>query len=189
MKQIIRGIVVILLILYPFFVGWSLSHGQLVWVSALLIGLGVVRLFSPGHALLWPLTGFAILCGSLSLLLKDHAWLKMYPVFMSVGALMIFAGTLIRPPSMIERFARLAEPELPASGVAWTRNITVVWCIFFTLNAMIALATVLFAPMQVWVIYNGFISYLLMGMLLLGEFILRKRQQRLHPVSNSTEES
>ena len=50
----------------------------------------------------------------------------------------------------------------------------------FALNALIALATVLFAPMNVWVLYNGVISYVLMGMLMLGEFLLRKRHQRLH---------
>ncbi len=104
----------------------------------------------------------------------------MYPVMMSTGALMIFATTLIKPPSMIERFARLAEPDLPESGVIWTRKVTVVWCVFFALNALIALATVLFAPMKIWVLYNGVISYVLMGMLMLGEFLLRKRHQRLH---------
>ncbi len=36
--------------------------------------------------------------------------------------------------------------------------------------------------MKIWVLYNGLISYVLMGGLLLGEFILRKRQQRLHQV-------
>jgi len=180
MKWLLKGIVAIGLILYPFLVGYSLAYGQYIWVSSLLIILGLLRLFSKGNALLWPLTGFAILCGSLSLILKDHAWLKLYPVFMSVGACMIFASTLIRPPSMIERFARLAEPDLPEAGVIWTRKVTIVWCIFFVLNALIALATVLFASMQIWVLYNGFISYVLMGLLLLGEFILRKRQQRLN---------
>lgn len=180
MKWLLKGIVAIGLLLYPFLVGYSLAHGQYVWVSSLLIVLGLLRLFSKGNALLWPLTGFAILCGSLSLILKDHAWLKLYPVLMSVGACMIFASTLIRPPSMIERFARLAEPDLPEAGVIWTRKVTFVWCGFFVLNALLALATVLFASMQVWVLYNGFISYVLMGLLLLGEFILRKRQQRLN---------
>ncbi|MFH7765893.1 septation protein IspZ [Acinetobacter sp. BSP-28] len=180
MKLMLKGIVAIGLILYPFLVGYSLAHGHYVWVSSLLIVLGLLRLFSKGNALLWPLTGFAILCGSLSLILKDHAWLKLYPVFMSVGACMIFASTLIHPPSMIERFARLAEPDLPEAGVIWTRKVTMVWCGFFILNALIALATVLFASMQTWVLYNGFISYVLMGLLLLGEFILRKRQQRLN---------
>lgn len=184
MKHLLRGIVITLMLIYPFLVGWSLSHGQFVWVSGMLLGLGVIRLFTKSHSLMWPLTWFAILCGGLSLILKDHAWLKMYPVFMSVGALIIFATTLIKPPSMIERFARLAEPNLPESGVQWTRKVTIVWCGFFIINAMISLATVLFAPMKIWVLYNGFISYVLMGILLLGEFILRKRHQRLHTELN-----
>ena len=169
-----------LMVIYPFLVGWSLSHGHFLWVSVILIVLGIVRLFSQSNHLMMPLTWFAILCGGLSLILKDHAWLKMYPVFMSVGAGLIFASTLIKPPSMIERFARLAEPNLPESGVIWTRKVTIVWCIFFVINALIALWSVLLAPMKVWVIYNGFISYVLMGILLLGEFILRKRHQRLN---------
>lgn len=169
-----------LMVIYPFLVGWSLSHGHFLWVSVMLIALGIVRLFSQGNQLMMPLTWFAILCGGLSLLLKDHAWLKMYPVLMSVGACFIFASTLIKPPSMIERFARLAEPNLPESGVIWTRKVTIVWCVFFVINALIALWSVLFAPMKIWVIYNGFISYVLMGILLLGEFILRKRHQSLN---------
>ncbi|OTG67378.1 septation protein IspZ [Acinetobacter silvestris] len=185
MKHFIRGGVVILLILYPFLVGWSLSHGQFVWVSVLLLVLGILRLCSKSHNLMWPLTWFAILCGGLSLLLNNQAWLKMYPVCMSVGAFLIFASTLIKPPSMIERFARLAEPNLPESGVIWTRKVTIVWCFFFVMNALVALATVLFAPMHVWVIYNGFISYVLMGILLLGEFILRKHHQGFNQEQNS----
>lgn len=180
MNAVLKGIAAIGLILYPFFVGYALSHGQYIWVSAVLIALGVLRLFSKGNALLWPLTGFAILCGGLSLILKDHAWLKLYPVFMSIGAFIIFASTLIKPPSMIERFARLAEPDLAPEGVAWTRQVTKVWCGFFCLNAAIALITVFGMPMKIWVLYNGFLSYVLMGLLMLGEFILRKRQQRIH---------
>ncbi|CAI3150594.1 intracellular septation protein A [Acinetobacter oleivorans] len=180
MKFILKGIVAALFVLYPFIVGWSLTHGQFIWVSLLLIGLGVVRLFGKGNSLLWPLTGFAIVCGGLSLLSHNHAWLKLYPVGMSLGALIIFSLTLIKPPSMIERFARLVEPDLPDSGVQWTRQVTKVWCVFFFCNALIALSTVLFTSTQVWVIYNGFISYVLMGILFLGEFILRKRHQRLH---------
>jgi len=183
MKHFFRGILITFFVLYPFIVGWSLSHGQFVWVSGLLVILGIVRLISAKKDLMLPLTGLAIICGGLSLILQNHAWLKLYPVGMSLGALLIFALTLYKPPSMIERFARLVEPDLPASGVEWTRKVTIVWCIFFIFNASIALATV-FAPTQIWVIYNGFFSYVLMGLLFLGEFILRKRHQRLNQTNS-----
>ncbi|MCO8060052.1 MULTISPECIES: hypothetical protein [Acinetobacter] len=180
MKNILKGVVVVGLTLYPFFVAYALTNELFIWVSVLLIALGFLRLLSKGNTLLWPLTGFAILCGALSLTLKEHIWLKLYPVFMSLGALFIFAGTLIKPPSMIERFARLVEPELPSEGVRWTYQVTKVWCVFFGINAVIALITVFFAPMEIWVLYNGLISYLLMGILLIAEFILRKRHQQRH---------
>ena len=56
MNNILKGIAGVGLILYPFFVAYALAHGQYVWVSAVLIALGVLRLFSRGNALLWPLT-------------------------------------------------------------------------------------------------------------------------------------
>lgn len=180
MNPILKGIGIVGLILYPFFVGYGLSQGHLIWVSILLILLGALKLLTGGMSLMWPLTFFAILCGGMSLFFQDQAWLKLYPVLMSLGSCLIFSYTLFKPPSMIERFARIVEPDLPPEGIIWTRKVTQVWCLFFILNALVALYTVYFASTQVWVIYNGFISYVLMGALMLGEYILRKRQQRLN---------
>ncbi|MEB3767075.1 septation protein IspZ [Acinetobacter sp. MD2] len=180
MSKFIKLLMASLLLAYPFLVGWSLSHGKLWEISILLIVMGVVRYFVGQKSPMLPLTFLAIAAGTLSLIFKDQAWLKFYPVAMSLAALSIFAMTLLRPPSMIERFARVFEPDLPESGVIWTRKVTMVWCGFFFINACIALYTVFFAPMQIWVLYNGLVSYLLMGILLGGEFILRKRQQRIH---------
>ncbi|ALH95181.1 septation protein IspZ [Acinetobacter equi] len=180
MKKVFKGILIIGFIFYPFLAGYCLAEGQYVWVGLLLITLGCLKLFSKGNALLLPLTTFAILCGALSLILKDEAWLKLYPVFMSLGALIIFALTLIKPPSMIERFARIVEPDLPHEGVIWTKKVTMVWCLFFLCNSLIATYTVFMTSMEIWVLYNGFISYFLMGILFVVEFILRKRQQRKH---------
>ena len=48
MNNILKGIVGVGLILYPFFVAYALAHGQYVWVSAVLIALGTLRLLSKG---------------------------------------------------------------------------------------------------------------------------------------------
>lgn len=184
MRHLLRGAVGIAFLLYPFFVAYSLSQGQFIWVSCLLIILGVFRLVGKSNHLIWPLAGFSILCGGLSLLLKNQQWLMLYPVFMSLGALLIFAMTLLKPPSMIERFARITQADLPESGVIWTRKVTMLWCGFFSLNACIALFTVFYADLWLWTLYNGLISYLLMGTLLLGEFIFRKFHQRKNTASH-----
>lgn len=180
MKTVLKGMGVVGLILYPCVVGYGLSQGYMFGVAVFLMIMGGLRWVTGGGTLISPLTFFAILCGGLSLLFKDQTWLKLYPVLMSMGACCIFTMTLFKPPSMIERFARLIEPDLPHDGVIWTKKVTQIWCVFFVLNAVIALYTVYFASTQIWVIYNGFISYVLMGILLLGEYLLRKRQQRLN---------
>lgn len=100
---------------------------------------------------------------------------RLYPVFMSVTMLFAFAATLWKPPSMIERFARIVEPDLDARGVAYTRRVTIVWIAFFALNGLVALWTVVRGDLFWWGLYNGLISYLLAGTLFAVEFVVRQR--------------
>jgi uncharacterized membrane protein len=114
--------------------------------------------------------------------------LKLYPVVVNVSLLALFAATLFRPPSMIERFARLQAKAtgttLPAHVPAYTRKVTMVWCGFFVVNSSIATATALFADEKTWAVYNGGISYALMGALFIVELAVRqivKRRAAAHP--------
>ena len=50
---------------------------------------------------------------------------------------------------------------------------------FFVFNGSIALITV-FCEDAVWALYNGFIAYLLMGTLFLGEWLIRRRVKAAH---------
>jgi uncharacterized membrane protein len=80
---------------------------------------------------------------------------------------------------MIERFARMSAPDLPAQAIGYTRRVTQVWCVFFAINGAIALVTALWAAPAIWTIYNGLVAYLMMGLLLAGEYVVRwhfKRQ-------------
>lgn len=178
MRLFFNVILALLTLLYPFAVWWAIQQDKLAWVSGLLLLLAVCRFLSKPSTLLAPLTAVAVLCAGANLWFKDGIWLKFYPVLMSLGMLCIFTFTLYHPPSMIERFARLQNPNLPPSGVRWTRQVTKVWCCFFVINAVLAFLTIIVNNHQLWALYNGLISYLLMGGLLLGEFILRKYKQR-----------
>lgn len=99
---------------------------------------------------------------------------RLYPVFMNATMLIAFALTLWKPPSMIERFARIGEPDLDANGVAYTRKVTWVWIGFFIVNGGVALWTVLHGSWLVWGVYNGGISYVLAGCLFAAEFGMRR---------------
>jgi uncharacterized membrane protein len=106
--------------------------------------------------------------------------LKLYPVLVNSALLGMFAYSLMVPPTIIERWARLREPQLSAPAVLYTRRVTQVWCLFFAVNGAIALVTALWSSAAVWTLYNGFIAYLLMGLLFAGEYCLRQRFKRRH---------
>jgi uncharacterized membrane protein len=98
----------------------------------------------------------------------------------NVVLLIAFSTTLILPPSMIEIFARMSEPDLPLAAIAYTRRITQIWCGFFIVNGAIALATAIWASEATWSLYTGIISYVLMGALFGGEYLYRQRFKRQH---------
>jgi uncharacterized membrane protein len=53
------------------------------------------------------------------------------------------------------------------------RKVTVVWLGFFLTNAAISAATAIGGSLETWTLYNGFISYVIMGVLFVSEWILR----------------
>ena len=61
------------------------------------------------------------------------------------------------------------EPDFPPAAVVYTRRVTQVWCGFFVVNGLIAVATALWASTAVWTLYNGLLSYVAMGVLMGGD--------------------
>jgi uncharacterized membrane protein len=95
------------------------------------------------------------------------------PVLVNGVMLVGFARTLVRGPSMIETFARLRHPELPASRGPYLRAVTAVWCAFFAVNIAISLFLALRSTLAAWTLYNGIIAYVLAGLVVAGERVYR----------------
>ncbi|HTB34184.1 MAG TPA: AMP-binding protein, partial [bacterium] len=106
--------------------------------------------------------------------------LKAYPICVNLALLASFGWSLWRPPTVVERLARLSDPQLPAHALPYIRKVTAVWCVFFALNAAVSLATALWASEKAWALYNGGVAYGLMGLLFSAEWVLRQRVKRRH---------
>ena len=115
---------------------------------------------------------------ALAALLDDARLLELVPVAINVALLFTFGLTLRGEVSMIERFARLQDPDLGAPQQAHCRQFTKVWTVFFTLNAAVTLALALAAPRRWWATYTGGVAYGLMGLLFAGEYLLRHKRFR-----------
>jgi uncharacterized membrane protein len=168
-------------LLYPLVILFGLRVAEPRYVALVLViclllrrGRDAARLLvSLSRVELAVLAGLLLLAGTTAVT-NSELLLRLYPAAMNLGLLLLFCLSLVFPPSMIERFARLGEPDLPDAAVRYTRHVTQVWCAFFVGNGAIAVYTALYAGRDAWALYNGFIAYLLMGALFGGEWLVRR---------------
>ncbi|MCM1321303.1 MAG: AMP-binding protein [Bacteroides sp.] len=115
-------------------------------------------------------------------------FLKLYPVLINGMLLGFFSFSLVSPPTVIFRLAVMQKPSIRGSIAAkrveaYCFRVTLIWCAFFLLNGTAAAYTVFCASGTAWSVYNGGISYALMGLLFAGEFMVRRIVDKKMPVS------
>lgn len=165
---------------YPFAVYASMGKEWQPSTALLIAGVALSRALLTRETFWWCCAAGALLLCAGTFLRGDAVLLKLYPVAVNVVMLCTFAVSLWKPPCVIERLARMTNPDLPETGVRYTETVTRVWCGFFSVNGAAALYTALCASEQVWTIYNGMLAYVFMGMLMLGERLWRMRAMRAH---------
>ncbi|MEC9281285.1 MAG: hypothetical protein VX642_01130 [Bdellovibrionota bacterium] len=118
---------------------------------------------------------------ALLLILSLIAWVAQneklflyYPLAINLGLLILFSSSLFREKNIVELLARIKEPNLPESGIQYTRKVCVLWSIYFLMNSIVVLYTIHFTDLETWTLYNGFISYIVIGIIAAVEFFVRQ---------------
>jgi uncharacterized membrane protein len=83
---------------------------------------------------------------------------------------------------LLLRLVRARGMPLSKYAPRYLTNLTLVWASFFAVNCLAALWTTT-ASMETWTLYNGLISYLLVGILLGAELLFRRHYKRRLGVS------
>lgn len=126
-----------------------------------------------------------LLAGILCFVFNKKIFLKLYSVVISATMLFVFGSSLFFKPNIIFRFACLGDKSVKGSSFepqvnSYCKKVTVVWCVFFVLNGSVSAFTALHdfgndaLNDKIWSVYNGGISYILMGLLFAVEFFVRK---------------
>ena len=104
--------------------------------------------------------------------LKRIVALKFYPCVSNFIIFMIFFSSLFSKETIIQKFVRISGESLDEPVFTYTKNVTYVWCVFLFLNMLVTIWTI-FLPDNIWILYNGFLSYFLTGVLFITEYIIR----------------
>jgi uncharacterized membrane protein len=138
-----------------------------------------------------------ILCtiGVISLCIGDSPiFIKLYPALASIAYLTIMITSFIFPPPLAYYFVDIFDKKIKTKIPKEIFNnfcfrASVVWCVFFFVDAIIAVITVYFCSDIVWSIYNACITYCIMGLIFVGEFIVlkikEKKYRREHPIADT----
>lgn len=165
---------------YPVLVYVAMGRFEPRWLALLLFAVAVLRAVTTRERVWWIAAAGAGVLALLATLFNEALPLKLYPALVNAAMLAVFAGSLRFGPPVVERLARMQEPDLPPFAVQYTRRVTQVWCGFFILNGGLAVATALWSTDQVWAFYNGLLAYIMMGTLFAGEWLIRRRVKAAH---------
>ena len=178
-------------VLYPLIVYcgleyWGLSPRRL---SLVLLALAFYHFLnftqSKSHAERGRTAIFVVLifvCALVAFFADNILFVKFYPVLVNLSLLSFFGFTLWKPPSFAFRMACLHDKSLEKSPSfkaveRYCRKVTVAWCFFFIVNGSIATFTVFVGSDKIWSLYNGLISYILIGIVFIVEYLVRKMVQ------------
>jgi len=178
-RGLINGLTGFMTLLYPVAIYFGIQFFQPSTFAFLLLFFLLLRLLTSSDKNKANYFLFLMGCVFCSLVVwnNDLFTLRFYPALANFVMFVTFTGSLFYPPPVIERLARLKHPDLPEQGVIYTRKVTQVWCVFFLINGSIAIITALYCSFACWSLYNGFITYLLMGLLMGIEYLVRIRTQ------------
>ena len=99
-------------------------------------------------------------------------FVKFYPVCANLTVFLVFFCSLFSKETVIQKFAKMIDGELSENALKYTRNLTYIWCVLTFFNFVVSLITV-FLSEEVWALFNGLISYILIGTLFFVEYIIR----------------
>lgn len=174
----------LLYILYPIVVHLAIYSHQLIWA---LLWLACLLLFSACRELicLKKFTPALVIYLALASCVVATAFrfpeilAKFIPLAIYASMFSLFAASLM-PGSipLITRFASLMRGVDPVSLALvvkdYTRRVTQVWAAMFLILGIVSLLLALYASINLWSLFTNVISYIIIGLMFLFEYAMRK---------------
>lgn len=163
-------------VLYPVFV---YVGGR--WLEPRYLGLTLLGLYLLRGILVTRSAGLraALVAGSAVLAVvvwqfNSETLLLSVPALINGVMAIAFGYSLRNPPTLPARVARRLEGELTPEVERYTTQVTRLWLGFFCANGAMALVTAFCMSKEAWLLYNGVIAYILIGLLFAGEYAYRQ---------------
>jgi uncharacterized membrane protein len=157
---------------YPYLVFKAIENG-ISWVAPVIFSVIFLRkAVNKDKNILNILIAILLLLGAFYL---QEITATILPVIIQLILMSFFGKTLLlnSGPSLIERFVRLEFSDFPPGVSEYCRSLTVIWTAFFAFNAIVCITLSIFGNNAQWALFNGIVIYLMIGILVIAEYIYR----------------
>ena len=176
---------------YSLLVHFALSNNdaepvRLVLLSLPLLALGCWVVIRSSNKPLWLL--ILLVAGAAAYLLERQDRLGLAAVYgvphaaAYVFLLWFFGRTLLRGQEpLITRLARQVRGTLPPFMEAYTRRLTLAWCVFFIAQLVMSALLFKFASLDTWAVFINLLNFPLLALMFAGEYFYRVTRYRNYP--------
>jgi uncharacterized membrane protein len=177
---LVKGLFFLSIAAYPFIIFFGFSYLPpsffgLVLLALLGMRFGVLR--HEERPVLLPILACFAIYALVATLLESSTMLLLYPAMVNFSLCTIFVISLWRGDPLLLRFIRARGWPVSKHGPRYLYRLTAIWAGFFLMNGLISIWTIPFG-IEVWTAYNGLIAYLLVAVLIGGEYLFRRHYKR-----------
>jgi len=175
-KLLLRTIGILLGITYPFLVYFGIQQfNASVFAIIILVALAIRGYSTIAMLNIWQTTSLIVLV-TYSLIiaaLNSQSMLLFYPVVASISIACVFFLSLKDKQPLLEKIAERTGSVINKHAKHYLHWLTFTWGILLIINGAIAAYTAFYLTLKEWALYNGLISYLLLGSFFIIELIFR----------------
>lgn len=170
----------VVLVLYPLMVYLGMQWFEPAVLGLIVVGIYLFRTLLKANQH-WQRGGLIMAGAVLAAVFwytNSELLLRLLPAGINLSLALVFAAGLIWPPTLPARMAALHRgvpySDLPPPVRHYTSWVTRLWVVFFVFNAGVSVLTAWVGSRELWALYNGFVSYLIVGVLFAGEYGYRR---------------
>ena len=183
----VRFAVIIFFISYPFIIFFGIKVLPPSFFGLILVGLLAMRfgvLLPDERLILLPVLLGLLVYAIILVVLDSTSMLLFYPALVNFILCTVFANSLRYKESLLLRIVRARGVTISEYAPRYLYRLTAIWACFFVVNGIISVWTISL-PMEAWMLYNGLISYFIIGLLFGGELLFRRHYKKQMVIAKS----
>ena len=185
-STLIRAVFIACIAAYPFIILFGLNYLPPSAFGLALLVLLAMRygvLLPAERPILLPMLLIFLAYALVATVSKSQPMLLYYPAVVNFTLSAVFLNSLREGDPLLLRIIRARGWPISVHGPRYLYRLTAIWSAFFIVNGLVSIWTSTLS-IEAWTLYNGFLSYCLVAVLVGVEYLFRRYYKRRMGVEN-----